>query len=227
MVNPGRQLEKAKDVRRQSDLHEIANALDLYYSDNNCYPQSLSYGQQWSQNGVTFISKVPQDPDCRSGVGYCYVYEPDNASCPQWNALFAKLSTKPATSSSCALEQLGNCLPTNYNSLGYNYCVTLGKVDCSVVSSYTLPVVTPSPSPTPSPTPTPSLTPTSTPTSIPTSTPTSGPTSSPTSTPTSVPTSSPTPCPLNYSCRGVPLRCNIVPFGTGDYCSSTCNGVCQ
>ncbi len=162
-LNPFKQIEKARDSQRLLNLKQINNALDTYYNDNNCYPLSLSFGSSWQQGSAVYMQQIPQDPSC-SGGGSCYSYVTDTSStCPSWNILFTKIYQSTANTSSCALEQLSNCLPSNYASSGYNYCVLSGKVDCAYINSISLPAdagagtgggtggggSTPTPSPTP------------------------------------------------------------------------------
>ena len=206
-INPFKQIQKARDAQREQNLKQINNALDTYYNDRNCFPVSLSFGSSWQQGSAVYMQKIPQDPDCSSG-GYCYTYLTDTtSSCPQWNVLFAKIYSALNSSSSCPLEQLSNCIPSNYTQAGYNYCILSGKVDCTHISGLTLPTEGSGSTPTPT-----SGGPTNTPT----------PTSSVTNTPTPTP-----PCSKNYSCTGSPLRCNIIsPPGSGQYCASNCDGNC-
>lgn len=209
LINPYKQIQKARDAEREQNLKQISTALDTYYNDNACFPVSLSFGSNWQQGSAVYMQEIPQDPDCAGG-GYCYAYITDPSSCPQWNVLFAKVFSKPNSSVLCPLEQLSDCVPDNYEEEGYNYCVLSGDVDCSYISGISLPSAgSASPTPTPG-------GPTASPTPIP-----SGPT------PTFTPTPTPGGCSLNYSCTGSPLRCNVVsPAGSGQYCASNCNGNC-
>ena len=134
IINPVKQLQKARDAQRVQDIKQIANALDTYYNDKNSYPApaSLSFGGNW----LPYMRKIPQDPNCASG-GSCYTYITDPVNL-QWNVLFAKAENKTNSSTACSLEQLSSCVPTNYVIGGY-YCVLSGKVDCSVLRITTLP----------------------------------------------------------------------------------------
>ncbi len=208
-LNPVRQIEKAKDARRQHDLTQIRSSLDSYLSDRNCYPDSITMGGTLSRGSTVYMQTIPQDPDY-SGGGASYLYETDGSSCPQWNVLFAKLSTSENLQTSCALAQLSNCLPTNYTALGYNYCVVSGDVNCSYISTNPLPNPVTG-SATPMPTPSASATPLPTPSSSPTPSASPTPSPSPTSSPTPAP--SPTPPPFNCSPNYYAVssgRCNIV-----------------
>ena len=206
LINPYKQIQKARDAQKQHELKQINSALDSYYNDNNCYPQTLSFGSLWQNNSMVYMQKVPQDPDCASG-GSCYTYAPDNASCPQWYALFTKVYNPNSSVTSCALEKLSSCVPSNYYQSGYNFCDISGRVNCAYMTTVTLP---PNAGSQGAATPTPTLGPTATPT--------------PTITPTPTPS-----CSKDYSCTGSPLRCNIIsPLGSGQYCNSIpkCNGNC-
>ena len=201
-INPIKQIDKARDAQRVQNLKQINNSLDTYYNDNSCYPLSLSFGSSWQVGPAVYMKKLPQDPSCVNG-GSCYTYVVDSSTCPQWNVIFAKLYSSSVNAPTCALQQLSNCLPSNYDQSGYNYCVLSGEVDCTYINSVTLP-------------------------SAGGNTPTQGPTSPPSLPPTATPSLTPVPtCSRNYSCTGSPLRCNlIVPAGSGQYCNSNCDGNC-
>jgi type II secretory pathway pseudopilin PulG len=200
-INPFKQIDKARDAQRIQNLKQINNSLDTYYNDNNCYPLSLTFGNSWQQGSAVYMKKIPQDPSCYTG-GSCYAYVVDSASCPQWNVIFAKLYSSSLNAPTCTLEQYSNCVPSNYAQSGYNYCVVSGEVDCAYINTTTLPANAGAPT----------VTPTTAPTTAPTVTPT----------PTDVPG-----CSKNYSCTGSPLRCNVIaPPGSGQYCTSWCNGNC-
>jgi len=51
-LNPMAQFEKAQDVKRKSDLAQIARALEVYYQDNGKYTASNSYKINITINGV-------------------------------------------------------------------------------------------------------------------------------------------------------------------------------
>lgn len=195
-INPSKQLQKAKDIKRVQDFKQIQSALDTYYNDNNCYPATFSFNTSFQQGSAIYMKNVPQDQDCASG-GSCYQYVTDTTSiCPQWNVLFSKIVNKPTNSISCALEQIPNCLPLNYNTAGYDYCGVSGKVDCSKLSllyiptsggSQNVPTATPIPTNSPNtPTPTTPVVPTPTPTNVPTPTPTTSPCGTVANVPTSI-----------------------------------------
>lgn len=200
-INPFKQIEKARDAQRIQNLKQLNNALDSFYNDNSCYPVSLSFGSSWQVGSAVYMKKIPQDPSCYTG-GSCYAFVVDPASCPQWNVIFAKLYSSSTNAPTCDLQKFSNCLPVNYSSSGYNYCVVSGEVDCAYISTQSLPANAGAPTAGP--------------------TPTSGPLPTATPTPTSVPT-----CSKNYSCTGSPLRCNVIaPIGSGQYCNSNCDGNC-
>lgn len=197
LIDPVKQIHKARDAQRESDLKQVINALDTYYNDNNCYPDpsSISFGNQLPN----YMQQLPQDPNYANS-GDSYIYVTDGTSCPQWNVLLAKLEIEPLSTTACPLKQMTNCFSQSLKDSGYNYCVLSGNVDCSIMNSYTvvMPTIVPQP--------------TSAPTSIPTSAP--KPTSTPTPTPTRVPpTPTPTPsgptCTIYYANTGsMPSPCN-------------------
>lgn len=167
-LNPGGQLAKGRDAQRKSDMEQIKNALDIYYSDYNLYPSSLSILSA-VVNEQTYIKKVPQDP--LSTQSYCY--ESDGGS--------YRLNAKLERSSDPQINSSVTC-----NNTGYNYAVT--STNTSVIA-FGLATPTPIIFPTSTSGPTPASAPTSTP--RPTLTPT--PTITLTPTPTRTPTPTPTP----------------------------------
>ena len=70
-LNSARQ--KSRDVKRVSDVRQIQTALDLYYSDNNSYPASVTSGGSIG----TYMTLVPSDP---LGPVYTYTQQTSGAS---------------------------------------------------------------------------------------------------------------------------------------------------
>lgn len=52
----------ARDAKRLNDLKAMANALELYYANNNEYPPSLTPGQSLEADGIVYMNKVPNNP---------------------------------------------------------------------------------------------------------------------------------------------------------------------
>lgn len=130
-INPLLQLNKINDATRKQDIQQIKTALDLYYNDHSCYPTTLTFGQQWSENGVVYMKKVPQDPDCDTDPITCYIYK-YSGTCPQWNVVFSKLSKIP---SSCQLAS--SCAPSDYTGNPWA-CALSGDSDCAHLTSSAL-----------------------------------------------------------------------------------------
>lgn len=175
-LNPFEQFQKAKDSQATSDVAQITTALDVYYNDNSCYPSTIPFGEEWKEGETVYMPLVPEGDNCSSDGSACYLYAV-NGSCPQWNVIFAKLSESPKSGNGCELAEA--CLPQNYTDEWS--CIVSGNVDCSSLSTFSLPE------------------------------------------------EGEEFCPaqeLNYGCTGAPPRCNILPAGTGTYCSSNCDGNC-
>lgn len=166
-LNPFAQINKGQDTQRLADLQAVKTAVDLYYSDNKCYPTQLPFGQEWRVNSTVYMKKVPQDPKCNGGSGTCYKYrtDPNPANtCPQWNVVFAQVSKASALTNVCPLSSLSDCTPTGYTS-GVWACTLSGAVNCSALKfAASINGGIESISPTPTPTPLPFATPTPTPT---------------------------------------------------------------
>lgn len=75
-INPQTQLAKARDARRKSDLANIQKALELFYNDNNRYPDP-SVPAEWPAPGSpwgVYMQTRPGDPS----AGRLYRYEREN-----------------------------------------------------------------------------------------------------------------------------------------------------
>ncbi|HSD98897.1 MAG TPA: prepilin-type N-terminal cleavage/methylation domain-containing protein [Patescibacteria group bacterium] len=141
--NPLAQYNKAADGTREHDLGQIQRALDTYFNDTGCYPTTLTFGSKWSSGSQVYMEKVPQDLNCAKDPNKCYVYETDTStSCPQWNVLYASLQSSAIPSQACPLTTRSLCVPSNFSSSNYNYCVTSGGIDCAVIAGFTLPSAT-------------------------------------------------------------------------------------
>lgn len=139
---PQKQLDKAKDAVRKHDSQELKKALDLYYSDHNCYPTEVPFGSSWTDGKVTYMKKVPQDPDCSTNNDQCYRYqiEPGD-TCPQWNVIYTRSVSTLASGAStqsqtCALNLLPDCSPTDVS--GWS-CDISGTPNCHYISNNEIP----------------------------------------------------------------------------------------
>ncbi|HEV2339286.1 MAG TPA: type II secretion system protein [Patescibacteria group bacterium] len=139
-LNPLEQIQKGQDAQREHDLKSIQAALDTYLNDTGCYPTSLVFGQQWKAGGAIYMAKVPQDGACNASQKNCYRYEVDTTSnCPQWNILFANLTSNLAHNNPCPLATRPSCMPVNYSTTQINYCIISGNLDCVYVNAHTIP----------------------------------------------------------------------------------------
>ena len=143
LIDPGKQLSKAKDGQRREDFKQIRTALDTYYNDYNCYPPTLPFGQEWRAGQALYMKQVPQDPSCSSSSN-CYTYVVDeNTSCPQWHVLFGKLAQAPSPNAPGCLLQEDTCLPSDYAASGYNFCDFGGDITCDTLQAISLGTTTP------------------------------------------------------------------------------------
>jgi len=85
-IDPIKQINRANDKRRISDLKQIQAGLELYRSDNGFYPANAEVTCGASVTAsidggtpVTYINKVPCDPKV-STASYLYVRTPGNSS---------------------------------------------------------------------------------------------------------------------------------------------------
>jgi type II secretion system protein G len=70
-------LKRGRDAKRKEDLHQIKNALEIYYEDNGQYPpdDKVNFGMAFTHPTMAakvYMQKLPQDPSS----GYTYQYSP-------------------------------------------------------------------------------------------------------------------------------------------------------
>lgn len=134
-LDPLGQLNKAQNSNREQGLTAVKAALEEYISDQKCYPVSLTFGSNLTVSGKTYIS-LPQDPNCHKG-GWCYIYETDGSTCPQWYVIYYSLQqTNTNLTQQCPLATQQNCLPPNMLSTKYNSCFTSEDYNCSYISQH-------------------------------------------------------------------------------------------
>ena len=140
-IDPVEMVNRAQDTRRVADIRRVKIGLEEYFNDKACYPSSLDFGGMWSINGTPFL-ELPQDPSYPS-ESYFYT---SGAGCPRWYAIFYRQLSKKNRGQVQAAEDItegakcnipASCLPVNYQtSWG---CLTVGNIDCNVVTSFVLP----------------------------------------------------------------------------------------
>lgn len=59
----------ARDAKRVSDIKAMANALELYYANNNQYPLSLTIGEPLEANDIIYMNSLPANPLPRNEGG--------------------------------------------------------------------------------------------------------------------------------------------------------------
>ncbi len=144
IVNPQKQLAKARDGQRKNDLQAISSSLARYILDHGKYPLSTDtyqiQGVPWGSSWQPYMAPLPKDPLATQSYAY---YSDGNTY-----QLYAKLEQPDANG-------CGTCGP--------------GGIDnWSVTSNNSAPVVlAPAPTPVPTATPTPGPTATPAPTPVP------------------------------------------------------------
>lgn len=75
---------KANDAKRYSDLHQLANALELYYSSNGTYPATSAtiVSPDLAALAPNYISALPHDPTqaANSSLDYRYCGSASNGA---------------------------------------------------------------------------------------------------------------------------------------------------
>lgn len=116
----GKYLKSTRDVKRKSDLQNIAKALEEFYFDKNYYPTMLSdCGSNFAVGESVLMSSIPCDPV--TGVDYYF------ESCNQtntWYRLYANLEE----SGDADIDEAGcryGCGP----DCNYNYGVASSNIN--------------------------------------------------------------------------------------------------
>lgn len=73
--------QRARDAARKSDLRQIQSALELFRSDNGCYPDAgctalaafPACSSALASGGITYMQKIPCDPLNTGQFTYTYV----------------------------------------------------------------------------------------------------------------------------------------------------------
>ncbi len=68
-------IKKSRDERRKADLDSIRAALEMYRSDNDTYPSSLT--DLLTPSPQKYLEKIPTDPK----YNYTYPYVPSPSGC--------------------------------------------------------------------------------------------------------------------------------------------------
>lgn len=139
-LNPKKQLEKAWDSKRKSDLSLLKKVFEDFYNDKNCYPlpEDVCFDTPitGSNEKVCHICGLRQPPPNFSSFSpylktlpcdpqspkYDYLYKVENKDCPSWFQIYARLSNKKDP----IIEELkcqGYSCGSNYTTpkYGYNY----------------------------------------------------------------------------------------------------------
>jgi len=162
LLNPKKQIEKAWDARRKSDLATLKKALEDYYNDKNCYPtaQEICYddltadntchicgSHPSSPNFSPYLTKLPCDPQYPSKN---YLYQINNETCPSWHRIYTQFSNDQ----DLGIKDVGcssGCGPAPLYA--YSYGASSPNIDLEV--NPMLPTATPTQPPPPTATPTP------------------------------------------------------------------------
>src|SRR3989344_5706891 len=82
------QIFKGADAKKKADIRRIQTALEEYQNDNECYPTVEMANCEPGKGLAPYLNKIPCDPE----TNLKYQYEHENATCPKWYRLYAKLT---------------------------------------------------------------------------------------------------------------------------------------
>lgn len=136
-----RQINRAHDGKRKSELHGLRTILEDFYNDHRCYPRptEICYDAETNSDNPCHICGSEDSPVDGEKISVynlpCnpnhpeerYLYETEDSACPSWYRVFTKLfdtdNTGPCPYSLCG--------PDN-GSGGYDYAVTSPNVGVSI-----------------------------------------------------------------------------------------------
>jgi len=112
---------KTRDARRVADLHNVMNALELYYAKNSNYPDETSWGGLTTAltTGNIGVSRIPQDPLSSSPNSNIYYYGASFDT--QDYVLGAKLETDDAALDE-DIDNIGDTYGVPCSDADYHYC---------------------------------------------------------------------------------------------------------
>lgn len=144
LVNWKRNIFRAQDAQRKSDIANIRRAFEEYYNDNGCYPsmEILDSCDSETSDLKAYLKKIPCDPTTNEP----YLYQPDSDTNV---CLGNRVCTKLQDWSDPDITTLG-CHAQEGCGWGafWNYCLATGTT-VTAPGFNPLITVTPSPSPTP------------------------------------------------------------------------------
>lgn len=53
--------KSSRDAARKINLKSIGDALNMYYNDNNEYPDNITFGGELKKDGIVYIKKIPSE----------------------------------------------------------------------------------------------------------------------------------------------------------------------
>ncbi len=120
LINWKKQVDRANDSRRKTDLAKIKRAFEEYYNDHECYPPPTILTNCGSGDLAPYIPAVPCDPVTK--LPYKYVPLDDTNYCKGYRVL-----TTLKDFSDRDITALG-CSPTNGCGFGayYNWGISSG-----------------------------------------------------------------------------------------------------
>ena len=141
LLDPLKQLAKARDAKRKSDLAVLKKICEEYYNDHRCYPKpneicypstEIGYNPQVDNrcyicgenkslpinfnNLIPYIKNLPCDPQYPT---HKYLYEVDNPKCPKWFRIYSKLNSAWNREDDIGNCGKGGCGPAP--NFGYDY----------------------------------------------------------------------------------------------------------
>ncbi len=85
---------KSRDTKRVVDIKNIQTALELYYYRNKSYPNAITPGQAFAENGVTYMSSIPLNPSPRN-----------DGNCPNSDYAYTALNSNQSYTINFCLKQ--------------------------------------------------------------------------------------------------------------------------
>jgi len=90
LVNYQKQIARANDAKRKTDLKKFQTAFEDYYGDNNCYPSETAMNAHTSCDSAVlapYLDKFPCDPVTRIPYLYTAITDEDGGACRGYRLL--------------------------------------------------------------------------------------------------------------------------------------------
>lgn len=139
--NAKKQIARAHDAQRKTDLQKLTKAFEEYYNDHGCYPPQTIIQRCGSEDLAPYIKEIPCDPI--SKLPYKYVYVDETNICQGYRLYTTLEDTADPSISAKGCSAVAGC---GYGT-EYNYGLAGGTSGGTITAPGFNPAVAPTPTP--------------------------------------------------------------------------------